>query len=83
MGSDFTAHDRTIARCQKNSLDSLYAEIIHLRYWHCQTIEEIAHRVRRDWEATSALLKIAEASVKDGCLADPTFSRSTTKAAAA
>ena len=72
----FDEADYRILRKALNRLRERDAEIIFLRFWHEQAIEEIAGAMRMSWDQVDLRIERSLERLKEICLSDPYFSRS-------
>ena len=78
MVAKFSVEDRVIARSLSRKLKPKQRQAVLMRFWHDCSIFEIAKSLGVTWDEADRMIKDALARLKQGCMAQPHFSRGVT-----
>ena len=75
MAAKFSVEDQIIARSLSRKLLPKQRQAVMLRFWHDCSIFEIARSLGVTWDEADRMIKDALSKLKQGCMAQPHFSR--------
>ena len=75
MVAKFSVEDQIIARSLSRKLKPKQRRAVLMRFWHDCSIFEIARSLGISWDEADRMIKDALGKLKQGCTAQPHFSK--------